>query len=144
MSLSDPQVPPRGFQLVPSRVDFGSLPDGGSASATVRMKNVGVDSCRYEQQLWAPCGSCPDLRLLASWKVPRQTASSEDRRPRALHPRAGRLPHRRRRQFPGCLSSCVTSLCRCPRGCTWICRSSCWPRLQENPKNRRPASIRTW
>lgn len=45
-SLSGPHVPPRGFLLVPSRVDFGLLPHGGSASVTVRMKNVGVDSCR--------------------------------------------------------------------------------------------------
>lgn len=41
-------------------------------------------------------------------QVPRQTASSEDRRPRALHPRPGRLPHRR--LFPACLSSCAVSL----------------------------------
>ncbi|KAM9335587.1 sperm-associated antigen 17 [Symphorus nematophorus] len=47
ISLTDPNVIVRGFQLLPSRVDFGTLQEGISSSITVRMKNVGVDTCRF-------------------------------------------------------------------------------------------------
>lgn len=46
ISLTDPDVVVRGFQLVPSCVDFGTLLEGNSSAITVRMKNVGVDTCR--------------------------------------------------------------------------------------------------
>lgn len=46
VSLSNPDVSVRGFQLVPSRVDFGPLQEGTSSAVTVRMRNVGVDTCR--------------------------------------------------------------------------------------------------
>lgn len=59
VSLSRTQVALRSFQLVPSTVDFGTLAEGSSASVTVRMKNVGVDLCRYEQQIQVICGSRP-------------------------------------------------------------------------------------
>ncbi|XP_044039721.1 sperm-associated antigen 17 isoform X2 [Siniperca chuatsi] len=47
ISLTDPNVIVRGFQLVPSRVDFGALQEGTSSAITVVMKNVGVDTCRF-------------------------------------------------------------------------------------------------
>lgn len=47
VSLTDPNVVMRGFQLLPSSVDFGTVQEGTSSSITVVMKNVGVDSCRY-------------------------------------------------------------------------------------------------
>ncbi|KAJ8247188.1 hypothetical protein GJAV_G00259760 [Gymnothorax javanicus] len=40
-------VAPRGFQLLPSAVDFGVLREGYTYAVTVAMKNVGVDSCRF-------------------------------------------------------------------------------------------------
>ncbi|XP_068612151.1 sperm-associated antigen 17 [Brachionichthys hirsutus] len=43
VSLSDP----RGFQLLPSAVDFGTLREGSASAVTVRMRNVGVDTCRF-------------------------------------------------------------------------------------------------
>ncbi|XP_074555058.1 sperm-associated antigen 17 [Halichoeres trimaculatus] len=47
VSLMNPDVIVRGFQLLPSRVDFGTLQEGTSATITVVMKNVGVDTCRF-------------------------------------------------------------------------------------------------
>ncbi|KAK9524640.1 hypothetical protein VZT92_017015 [Zoarces viviparus] len=47
ISLTDPSVIVRGFQLLPSRVDFGTLQEGTSSAITVVMKNVGVDTCRF-------------------------------------------------------------------------------------------------
>ncbi|TWW63233.1 Sperm-associated antigen 17 [Takifugu flavidus] len=48
VSLSRAQGALRSFQLFPSTVDFGTLAEGSSASVTVRMKNVGVDLCRFQ------------------------------------------------------------------------------------------------
>ncbi|XP_027134091.1 sperm-associated antigen 17-like [Larimichthys crocea] len=48
ISLTDPNVIARGFQLLPSSVDFGTLQEGTSSAITVRMKNVGVDTCRFQ------------------------------------------------------------------------------------------------
>ncbi|XP_044196890.1 sperm-associated antigen 17 isoform X3 [Thunnus albacares] len=47
ISLTDPNVIVRGFQLLPSSVDFGTLQEGSSSAITVVMKNVGVDTCRF-------------------------------------------------------------------------------------------------
>ncbi|XP_029311120.1 sperm-associated antigen 17-like isoform X2 [Cottoperca gobio] len=47
VSLTDPSVIARGFQLLPCTVDFGTLQDGTSSAITVVMKNVGVDTCRF-------------------------------------------------------------------------------------------------
>ncbi|XP_059211469.1 sperm-associated antigen 17 isoform X3 [Centropristis striata] len=47
ISLTDPNVIARGFQLLPSSVDFGTLQEGTSSAITVMMKNVGVDTCRF-------------------------------------------------------------------------------------------------
>ncbi|XP_063756379.1 sperm-associated antigen 17 [Eleginops maclovinus] len=47
ISLTDPSVIARGFQLLPSTVDFGTLQEGTSSAITVVMKNVGVDTCRF-------------------------------------------------------------------------------------------------
>ncbi|XP_031706794.1 sperm-associated antigen 17 isoform X2 [Anarrhichthys ocellatus] len=47
ISLTDPSVIARGFQLLPSRVDFGTLQEGTSSAISVVMKNVGVDTCRF-------------------------------------------------------------------------------------------------
>lgn len=46
ISQTDPNVIVRGFQLLPSSVDFGTLQEGTSSAITVVMKNVGVDTCR--------------------------------------------------------------------------------------------------
>ncbi|XP_049923564.1 sperm-associated antigen 17 isoform X3 [Epinephelus moara] len=47
VSLTDPNVIARGFQLLPPSVDFGTLQEGTSSAITVVMKNVGVDTCRF-------------------------------------------------------------------------------------------------
>uniref|UniRef100_UPI003AB0D07C sperm-associated antigen 17 n=1 Tax=Centroberyx gerrardi TaxID=166262 RepID=UPI003AB0D07C len=47
ISLIDPNSVARGFQLLPSSVDFGTLREGASYAVTVVMKNVGVDTCRF-------------------------------------------------------------------------------------------------
>ncbi|GLD53655.1 sperm-associated antigen 17 isoform X1, partial [Lates japonicus] len=47
ISLTDPNVVVRGFQLLPSSADFGTLQEGTSSAITVVMKNVGVDTCRF-------------------------------------------------------------------------------------------------
>ncbi|XP_045921356.1 sperm-associated antigen 17 isoform X4 [Micropterus dolomieu] len=47
ISLTEPNVIVRGFQLLPSRVDFGAVQEGTSSAITVLMKNVGVDTCRF-------------------------------------------------------------------------------------------------
>ncbi|KAM6894209.1 sperm-associated antigen 17 [Lycodopsis pacificus] len=47
ISLTDPSVIARGFQLLPYRVDFGTLQEGTSSAITVVMKNVGVDTCGF-------------------------------------------------------------------------------------------------
>lgn len=46
VSLTDPNVTVGGFQLLPSSVDFGMLQEGTTAAITVRMTNVGVNTCR--------------------------------------------------------------------------------------------------
>lgn len=58
-SLGRTQVAFRTFQLAPPTVDFGTLPEGSSASVMVRMTNVGVDLCRCEQQFQVICGPRP-------------------------------------------------------------------------------------
>lgn len=68
VSLSRTQVALRSFQLFPSTVDFGTLAEGSSASVTVRMKNVGVDLCRYEQQIQVIPG--PEKALTGTVCVP--------------------------------------------------------------------------
>uniref|UniRef100_A0AAQ4R7M9 Sperm associated antigen 17 n=1 Tax=Gasterosteus aculeatus aculeatus TaxID=481459 RepID=A0AAQ4R7M9_GASAC len=47
ISLTDPSVVARGFQLLPSSVDFGTVQEGTSSAINVVMKNVGVDTCRF-------------------------------------------------------------------------------------------------
>ncbi|XP_034425328.1 sperm-associated antigen 17 isoform X1 [Hippoglossus hippoglossus] len=47
ISLTNPNVVVRGFLLLPSTVDFGTVQEGTSSSITVVMKNVGVDTCRF-------------------------------------------------------------------------------------------------
>uniref|UniRef100_A0A671YZ06 Sperm associated antigen 17 n=1 Tax=Sparus aurata TaxID=8175 RepID=A0A671YZ06_SPAAU len=47
VSLTDPNVTVGGFQLLPSSVDFGMLQEGTTAAITVRMTNVGVNTCRF-------------------------------------------------------------------------------------------------
>ncbi|XP_034532729.1 sperm-associated antigen 17 isoform X2 [Notolabrus celidotus] len=46
-SMANPNVIIWGFQLLPSRVHFGTLQEGTSSAITVVMKNVGVDTCRF-------------------------------------------------------------------------------------------------
>ncbi|KAJ8003694.1 hypothetical protein DPEC_G00150980 [Dallia pectoralis] len=38
---------PRGFELLPAEVQFGSLKEGCTYRVTVLMKNVGMDTCRF-------------------------------------------------------------------------------------------------
>ncbi|XP_035479938.2 sperm-associated antigen 17 isoform X2 [Scophthalmus maximus] len=47
ISLTDPSVVVRGFQLLPLIVDFGTVQEGSSSVISVAMKNVGVDTCRF-------------------------------------------------------------------------------------------------
>ncbi|XP_026155171.1 sperm-associated antigen 17 isoform X2 [Mastacembelus armatus] len=47
VSLTGLSVVARGFQLLPSRADFGTLREGTSTAITVLMVNVGVDTCRF-------------------------------------------------------------------------------------------------
>ncbi|KAM9717208.1 sperm-associated antigen 17 [Menidia menidia] len=47
ISLSDAGTILRGFQLHPSSVDFGIQQMGTSATISVVMRNVGVDTCRF-------------------------------------------------------------------------------------------------
>ncbi|KAM4536985.1 sperm-associated antigen 17 [Odontesthes bonariensis] len=47
ISLTDPRTIVRGFQLLPSSVDFGVRQEGTSSTITVIMRNVGVDTCRF-------------------------------------------------------------------------------------------------
>ncbi|XP_047456717.1 sperm-associated antigen 17 isoform X2 [Mugil cephalus] len=47
ISLTDPAAVVRGFHLLPSSVDFGTLQEGTTSAITVVMKNVGVDTCRF-------------------------------------------------------------------------------------------------
>ncbi|XP_068569604.1 sperm-associated antigen 17 isoform X3 [Cebidichthys violaceus] len=54
ISLTDPSVIARGFQLLPSRVDFGTLQERTSSAITVVMKNVGVDTCRFHVKQPSP------------------------------------------------------------------------------------------
>ena len=38
----------RGFELLPTRVGFGSLREGSTYCFPVLLKNVGVDTCRFK------------------------------------------------------------------------------------------------
>ncbi|XP_073330742.1 sperm-associated antigen 17 [Pagrus major] len=67
VSLTDPNVTVRGFQLLPSSVDFGMLQEGTTAAITVRMTNVGVNTCRFHVKQPPPA---TDLRVLYNpWPV---------------------------------------------------------------------------
>ncbi|MED6283199.1 hypothetical protein CHARACLAT_006387, partial [Characodon lateralis] len=46
-SLANLSAVLRGFQLIPSSVDFGMQLEGTYSTVTVLMKNVGVDLCRF-------------------------------------------------------------------------------------------------
>uniref|UniRef100_A0AAV2KND9 Sperm-associated antigen 17 n=1 Tax=Knipowitschia caucasica TaxID=637954 RepID=A0AAV2KND9_KNICA len=47
ISLTNSNCIVRGFHLHPPRVDFGPVLHGSTSSVTVVMKNVGVDTCRF-------------------------------------------------------------------------------------------------
>ncbi|XP_075891417.1 sperm-associated antigen 17 isoform X2 [Nelusetta ayraudi] len=47
ISLANPDAVVRGFQLAPPSVAFGTLQEGTTATVVVRMRNVGVDTCRF-------------------------------------------------------------------------------------------------
>lgn len=151
VSLSRTQVALRSFQLVPSTVDFGPLAEGSSASVTVRMKNVGVDLCRYEQQTQVTCGSGSDRRPSVFRKVPSEAASGEDGPASGVQPRPGRprpgpprpTPARRCSLEAPWSSRVNVCPCRCLQGCTWTCSCSCWRRPQEPQGRHRPASTTT-
>lgn len=38
----------RGFELVPSEVDFGQLKEGCMYAVVVTIKNVGIDTCNFK------------------------------------------------------------------------------------------------
>ena len=38
----------RGFELLPTRVKFGTLREGSTYCYPVMLKNVGVDTCRFK------------------------------------------------------------------------------------------------
>ena len=38
----------RGFELLPTHVNFGVLREGGTYCFTVLLKNTGVDACRFK------------------------------------------------------------------------------------------------
>lgn len=46
-SLKNPKFIMRGFHLHPPRVDFGTVQEGTTSAVTVVMKNVGIDTCRF-------------------------------------------------------------------------------------------------
>ncbi|KAM6908930.1 sperm-associated antigen 17 [Xenentodon cancila] len=46
-SVSNPSAAVRGFQFLPSNVDFGTVQEGTSSSFTVVIRNVGIDTCRF-------------------------------------------------------------------------------------------------
>lgn len=147
-SLSRTQVALRSFQLFPSTVDFGTLAEGSSASVTVRMKNVGVDLCRYEQQIQVICGSRPEKVLTGiclcsgRFQVKQPPLKTGLRVLYTPGPVGLRISAALRERL---LSSCVNvSLCRCLQGCTLICSSSCWRRLQVPQEHHRPASTTIW
>uniref|UniRef100_A0A672YSF0 Sperm associated antigen 17 n=1 Tax=Sphaeramia orbicularis TaxID=375764 RepID=A0A672YSF0_9TELE len=56
VSLTDGSAIVRGFQLLPTVVDFGTLQEGTSSTITVVMKNVGVDTCRFHVKQ-PPCST---------------------------------------------------------------------------------------
>ncbi|CAJ1086379.1 sperm-associated antigen 17 isoform X2 [Xyrichtys novacula] len=47
VSMANPDLIVRGFQLLPSSVNFGTVQEGTSTAFTVVMTNVGVDTCRF-------------------------------------------------------------------------------------------------
>ncbi|KAM5256062.1 sperm-associated antigen 17 [Ctenodactylus gundi] len=46
-SINNAKLPPFGFHLLPPSVKFGVLKEGLTYVATVKLKNVGVDFCRF-------------------------------------------------------------------------------------------------
>ncbi|XP_043860413.1 sperm-associated antigen 17 [Dromiciops gliroides] len=46
--MNSTKPPPFGFHLLPSEVNFGVLKEGHTYVATVKLKNVGVDFCRFQ------------------------------------------------------------------------------------------------
>ncbi|XP_054547742.1 sperm-associated antigen 17 isoform X2 [Talpa occidentalis] len=47
-TMNKPDSSPFGFHLLPSSVKFGMLEEGQTYTATVKLKNVGVDFCRFK------------------------------------------------------------------------------------------------
>ncbi|KAL1021782.1 hypothetical protein UPYG_G00017870 [Umbra pygmaea] len=54
VSLTGGQQPPRGFQLLPAEVQFGTLKEGSTYRVTVLLKNVGIDTCRFSVKQPSP------------------------------------------------------------------------------------------
>ncbi|XP_075396616.1 sperm-associated antigen 17 [Tenrec ecaudatus] len=46
-AVNNPNLAPIGFHLLPASVDFGILREGHTYATTVKLKNVGVDFCRF-------------------------------------------------------------------------------------------------
>ncbi|KAE8279015.1 Sperm-associated antigen 17 Projection protein PF6-like protein [Larimichthys crocea] len=65
ISLTDPNVIARGFQLLPSSVDFGTLQEGTSSAITVRMKNCGCGHLQVPSETASSCYRPPGH--LQSW-----------------------------------------------------------------------------
>ncbi|XP_072500601.1 sperm-associated antigen 17 isoform X2 [Notamacropus eugenii] len=47
-AVNSAKPPPFGFHLLPPEVNFGVLKEGHTYAATVKLKNVGVDFCRFQ------------------------------------------------------------------------------------------------
>nr|XP_020858672.1 sperm-associated antigen 17 isoform X2 [Phascolarctos cinereus] len=47
-AMNSTKPPPFGFHLLPSEVNFGVLKEGHTYAATVKLRNVGVDFCRFQ------------------------------------------------------------------------------------------------
>ncbi|XP_036623006.1 sperm-associated antigen 17 [Trichosurus vulpecula] len=47
-TMNSAKTPPFGFHLLPPEVNFGVLKEGHTYVATVKLKNVGVDFCRFQ------------------------------------------------------------------------------------------------
>uniref|UniRef100_F7DM61 Sperm associated antigen 17 n=1 Tax=Monodelphis domestica TaxID=13616 RepID=F7DM61_MONDO len=47
-ALNSVKPPPYGFHLLPPEVNFGVLKEGQTYAATVKLRNVGVDFCRFQ------------------------------------------------------------------------------------------------
>ncbi|XP_027722514.1 sperm-associated antigen 17 isoform X2 [Vombatus ursinus] len=47
-AMNSAKPPPFGFHLLPPEVNFGVLKEGHTYAATVKLRNVGVDFCRFQ------------------------------------------------------------------------------------------------